>query len=115
MKGSVPEGWVVEQSERHEPVVRVVESENGAQKEVRVQPYVLKPIADAVTRFGVQDPGFRAEKGYRQTSVEGVLRVQQAGLEATEEELEAVLARLNELLVTLPEADVEVLEEGAGE
>ncbi|MDP0491990.1 MAG: hypothetical protein Q7Q71_13150 [Verrucomicrobiota bacterium JB023] len=105
--GAVPAGWQVVEAEGQPPLVRKIVLKDGSEAEVKVRPFVLKPIADNQTKFSVRDPSFQKKDGFYQPLLEAAIQRQEQALREGERDMEVALNNLRQLLLTLPEAEPE--------
>lgn len=97
--GEVPEGWEVVELTDAPLIEKFVKLKNGEEKRLLAKPFVLKPVREEQPKFLVANPG-KLEAG---GDLEQLLAAQNANISHTNEEMSAVLARLKQLLLTLPD------------
>ncbi|MFC0016435.1 hypothetical protein AAFN60_07310 [Roseibacillus persicicus] len=97
--GEVPEGWEVVELTEAPAIEKIVTLKNGDEKRLFLKPFVLKPQHDDQPKFSVSNPG-KVKAG---SDLKELLEDQNSNISHTSEEMSAVLARLKQLLLSLPD------------
>lgn len=96
--GEVPEGWQVVELHDASPIEKWVKLKNGEERKLLLKPYGLQPVSSEETQFTVVDP-LKTSTGQK---LDAVLDTQNENLAESEIELSTMLARLKQLLGSLP-------------
>lgn len=101
-----PEGWHLANAGDAPAFEREVELAPGKTITLSIPPHVLAPDIDGKEHFQVQEPGFQASQGYRQSdTVPAILSRSIQQLETDSRQIGAAVDRLQELLVALPKPE----------
>lgn len=98
-----PEGWLIQSSESAPPMSHEIEIAPGKSITLTVRPHVLVPDADNADILAVQEPGFEASLGYRQSdTVSAVLSDSIKRLDEDSRRIGSAIDQLQQLIVSLP-------------
>lgn len=98
-----PAGWLLQTSDSVPTMSRVVELSPEKSITLTIRPQVLVPDADQDRILTVQEPGFRASLGYRQSdTVAAVLSDSLERLDKESRQIGNAIDQLQQLIVSLP-------------
>lgn len=101
-----PEGWLLQTSESVPTMSREVEIAPGKSITLTIRPHVLVPDADQARILAVQEPGFEASLGYRQSdTVSAVLSDSIERLDQDSRQIGNAIDQLQQLIVSLPKPE----------
>jgi len=104
-----PPGWMLDASGKAPAFTREIEISPGSKITLSIRPHVLVPIADGVTQYGIDEPGFDGSLGFHQPATVGtILSTSINQLDEDSKQLGAAIDRLQQLLVSLPTPPAEI-------
>lgn len=98
-----PPGWKLDVRADAKPFFREIEIAPGANISLSIRPHVLVPIADGISTFNVNEPGFEPERQYQQLGTVGAILTDSVEtLDNQARQLGDAIDRIQQLLVSLP-------------